>query len=103
LLTSQVLQHYGRKHVASFEQAAVKALLNDDYPGNSRELQNLIERAVIIAPEGSLLEVRQLFTGGRTATRVCCVQPNGHLAGAVSAPAPLSHQQLARRVWNMEC
>lgn len=85
LLMSHFLQHYGRKHgrqSAGFTQAAVKALLNYDYPGNIRELQNLIERAVIVAPEGSLLEVHHLFTSGETLDKnVLSVRPDGHLAG----------------------
>lgn len=101
LLMSHFLHHYGRKHgrqVAGFTQAAVKALLNYDYPGNIRELQNLIERAVIVAPEGSLLEVHHLFTSGETLDKnVLSVRPDGHLAGAGSVGAlprqatPASH------------
>jgi DNA-binding NtrC family response regulator len=91
LLMSHFLQHYGRKHgrqVAGFTQAAVKALLNYDYPGNIRELQNLIERAVIVAPEGGLLEVHHLFTSGETLDKnVLSVRPDGHLAGAGAADA----------------
>jgi DNA-binding NtrC family response regulator len=94
LLMSHFLQHYGRKHgrqVAGFAQAAVKALLNYDYPGNIRELQNLIERALIIAPEGSLLEVHHLFTSGETLDKnVLSVRPDGHLVGAASVQPPLA-------------
>ncbi|WP_280807693.1 sigma-54-dependent Fis family transcriptional regulator [Variovorax boronicumulans] len=89
LLMSHFLQHYVRKHgrqPTGFTQAAVKALLNYDYPGNIRELQNLIERAVILAPEGSLLEVHHLFTSGETLDKnVLSVRPDGHLAGAARA------------------
>ncbi|SEF33650.1 Sigma-54 interaction domain-containing protein [Variovorax sp. NFACC28] len=85
LLMSHFLQHYGRKHarqVSGFTQAAVKALLNYDYPGNIRELQNLIERAVIVAPEGSLLEVHHLFTSGEALDKnVLSVRSDGRLAG----------------------
>jgi transcriptional regulator with GAF, ATPase, and Fis domain len=92
LLMSHFLQHYGRKHgrqVAGFTQAAVKALLNYDYPGNIRELQNLIERAVIVASEGSLLEVHHLFTGGETLDKnVLSVRADGHLASAADASTP---------------
>ncbi|SEM43207.1 regulatory protein, Fis family [Variovorax sp. YR750] len=84
LLMSHFLQHYGRKHsrqVSGFTQAAVKALLNYDYPGNIRELQNLIERAVIVAPEGSLLEVHHLFTSGEPLDKnVLSVRSDGRLA-----------------------
>lgn len=92
LLMSHFLRHYGRKHgrqVAGFTQAAVKALLNYDYPGNIRELQNLIERALIVAPEGGLIEVQHLFTSGETLDKnVLSVRPDGHLAGAAGASPP---------------
>lgn len=90
LLMSHFLQHYGRKHgrpATGFTQAAVRALLNYDYPGNIRELQNLIERAVIIAPEGMLLDVHHLFTSGEALDKnVLSIRPDGHLSGAGSAP-----------------
>jgi transcriptional regulator with GAF, ATPase, and Fis domain len=92
LLMSHFLRHYGRKHgrqVAGFTQAAVKALLNYDYPGNIRELQNLIERALIVAPEGGLIEVQHLFTSGeRLDKNVLSVRADGHLAGAAGASPP---------------
>ena len=92
---SHFLQHYGRKHgrqTAGFTQAAVKALLNYDYPGNIRELQNLIERAVIVAPEGTLLDVHHLFTSGETLDKnVLSVRPDGHLAGTSSQATHASH------------
>ena len=105
LLMSHFLQHYGRKHgrkVTGFTQAAVKALLNYDYPGNIRELQNLIERAVIVAPEGALLEVHHLFTSGETLDKsVLSVRPDGHLAGAAGVLLPQSEptgQAVADRI-----
>jgi transcriptional regulator with GAF, ATPase, and Fis domain len=41
-----------RLHVPepSFDAAAEAALLSYDFPGNARELQNLVERAVVLAP-----------------------------------------------------
>ena len=105
LLMSHFLQHYGRKHgrkVTGFTQSAVKALLNYDYPGNIRELQNLIERAVIVAPEGALLDVHHLFTSGETLDKnVLSVRPDGHLAGGDGVLLPQSvptGQAMADRV-----
>ncbi|WP_395321863.1 sigma 54-interacting transcriptional regulator [Variovorax sp. UC74_104] len=90
LLMSHFLQHYSRKHgrpATGFTQAAVRALLNYDYPGNIRELQNLIERAVIIAPEGTLVDVHHLFTSGEALDKnVLSIRPDGHLSEAGSAP-----------------
>ncbi|MEP6773824.1 MAG: sigma 54-interacting transcriptional regulator, partial [Polaromonas sp.] len=69
LLMNHFLNHYRRKHgcdIQGFTQAAVRTLLNYDFPGNIRELQNLVERAVIMADIGGLIDVHHLFTSGET-------------------------------------
>jgi formate hydrogenlyase transcriptional activator len=60
-LMRHYLQWYNRVHgraIKSFTFEATKALLHYHYPGNIRELQNLIERAVILS-RGPVLEVPQ--------------------------------------------
>jgi transcriptional regulator with GAF, ATPase, and Fis domain len=42
----------------------VQALLQYDFPGNVRELQNLIERGVIMAGPDEPIDVVHLFRGG---------------------------------------
>ena len=67
LLMNHFLNHYRHKHACTaggFTQPAVRALLNYSFPGNIRELQNLIERAVIMAEADGLIGVHHLFTGG---------------------------------------
>jgi len=69
LVLNHFLNHYRHKHacaVRGFTQAAVRALLNYDYPGNIRELQNLVERAVITADTDGLIDLHHLFTSGET-------------------------------------
>ncbi|OGB50831.1 MAG: sigma-54-dependent Fis family transcriptional regulator [Burkholderiales bacterium RIFOXYD2_FULL_59_8] len=69
LLMNHFLNQYRRKHgglTRGFTQAAVRALLNYDFPGNIRELQNLIERAVIMADADGLIDLHHLFTSGET-------------------------------------
>jgi transcriptional regulator with GAF, ATPase, and Fis domain len=69
LLMNHFLNHYRRKHgcnTGGFTQASVRTLLNYDFPGNIRELQNLVERAVIMADVDGLIDVHHLFTGGET-------------------------------------
>jgi transcriptional regulator with GAF, ATPase, and Fis domain len=45
-----------QKHIETIPAAAMKALTNWDWPGNIRELENIVERAVILT-RGKSLEV----------------------------------------------
>ncbi len=51
-----------RRNIVGLAERAVLALLEYDYPGNIRELENMIERGVILAPDGGVLDVGHLFT-----------------------------------------
>jgi DNA-binding NtrC family response regulator len=69
-LMKHYLGWYNRIHgrsIASFTFEATKALLSYSYPGNIRELQNLIERAVILT-EGDSIDVYNLFAYGESLT-----------------------------------
>jgi transcriptional regulator with GAF, ATPase, and Fis domain len=67
-LMAYYLKWYNRLHgreIGGFSFRATKALLNYHYPGNIRELQNLIERAVILT-EDDTIEVSSLFAYGES-------------------------------------
>ena len=67
LLMESFLQHYCQQHqreVPGFTPQAVRALLQYDFPGNVRELQNLVERGVIMADPNEPIDVHHLFRGG---------------------------------------
>jgi len=49
------------KHVSGFTDEALLALREHAWPGNVREMENLIERGVILAGVGQLIEARHLF------------------------------------------
>jgi len=51
------------RHLMGFSRRATEALLKYDYPGNIRELQNLIERGVVYADDGGLVDVVHMFSG----------------------------------------
>jgi two-component system, NtrC family, response regulator HydG len=57
------------KRVKGLTSAALETLLNYDYPGNIRELQNLIERGVICAVENELVDWGHIFRQGETLAR----------------------------------
>ncbi|HET7823701.1 MAG TPA: sigma 54-interacting transcriptional regulator, partial [Anaeromyxobacter sp.] len=50
------------KKLLGFSDKAKRALLDYPWPGNIRELQNMIERGVILAPQGGRVEIEHVFT-----------------------------------------
>lgn len=65
LLAKNFLEKYTATHgkkLLGFSDKAKRALLNYPWPGNIRELQNMIERGVILAPNGTRIEVSHLFS-----------------------------------------
>lgn len=62
-LAQHFLETFAKKHgkrVRAFTKEATEALLRYDYPGNVRELQNLIERAVVLS-RSEYITVQDLF------------------------------------------
>jgi DNA-binding NtrC family response regulator len=55
------------RHITRVPRAAMEALQRYDWPGNLRELQNVIERAMIRST-GDVLEIDDTFRGGRRRT-----------------------------------
>jgi len=65
LLAKRFLAKYSiihAKKLRGFTDKAKRALLTYDWPGNIRELQNMVERGVILAPSGTRIEVNHLFS-----------------------------------------
>lgn len=72
LLMDVFLRRYCDLHarrVPGFTSRAIRALLQYDFPGNVRELQNLIERGVIIVDQGESIDVHHLFRSGELQPR----------------------------------
>lgn len=66
LLMAHFLEFYSARHgrnLVGFTRRATDALLKYDYPGNIRELQNLIERGVVYADDGSTVDIVHIFSG----------------------------------------
>ncbi|PLY06306.1 MAG: Fis family transcriptional regulator [Desulfuromonas sp.] len=53
LFIDQLNKEYHKK-VSRFTRAALQPLINHDYPGNVRELHNLIEQIVVLAHDGEI-------------------------------------------------
>ncbi|KKM11602.1 histidine kinase [Clostridiales bacterium PH28_bin88] len=60
LLVSFFLHKFARGERKELSETAMKALLGYHFPGNVRELANIIERGILLA-EGPLVEVEDLF------------------------------------------
>jgi DNA-binding NtrC family response regulator len=59
-LIAKYEKNYG-KQLAGLTDRALRALLANRWLGNVRELENLVERGVLLAPEGGQIEVEHLF------------------------------------------
>lgn len=69
LLVDHFLRMFRERHrrsVIGLTRRTMNALLAYDFPGNIRELQNLIERGVIFADPGGFIDLQHMFTGNET-------------------------------------
>ncbi len=70
-LINHFLQKYSsthKKNITGFTPRAIEGFLNYDWPGNIRELENLIERGTILASNDGAIDVSHLFTFGEEIT-----------------------------------
>jgi two-component system, NtrC family, response regulator AtoC len=75
-----------------FSEEALRALLTYDYPGNVRELRNLVERAVVLA-RGPLITVEDLPSLGDNQNR-----DNSYLAELMELPLEQAIASLEQRM-----
>lgn len=84
LLMEIFLRRYCTLHernIPGFTPRAVRTLLQYNFPGNIRELQNLVERGVIMADQGDPIDVHHLFRSGElTANETMELTEQGQLA-----------------------
>lgn len=109
LLMEHFLRLYSREHaiaIRGFTRRAVEALLSYDFPGNVRELQNLVERGVVFAEPGGLIDISHMFRGGEAlASKALQLGPAGNLrpsepAGQTEIARPgQTFEQIERRLY----
>lgn len=95
LLVTFFLASFSRKiakRMESVSQEAMNLLMNYSWPGNIRELQNVIQRAVVLS-NGPILTRQDLFPALGTLQP----SPSGASAGAPAAPAGVVPPALAGR------
>ncbi len=83
LMMDWFLQRFCKKYdkvITGFRERGVDALRNYRWPGNIREMENMIERAVILADDGGALDLCHLFTAGEELDASSFVlRPNGNI------------------------
>ncbi len=83
----------GRVTPSGIEPAAMKALLKYPWPGNIRELENAIERAVLLAP-GSLVTLADLPQRVREGRRLTPPPPPAERGGLPLADPEWTHRSI---------
>jgi transcriptional regulator with GAF, ATPase, and Fis domain len=102
LLLNHFLHRYSQRHgrrVRGYTHRVVKALLNYDFPGNIRELQNLVERGVINAEEGGAIDVPHMLRRDQLRDEgTLSIGSAGNLAAPAAVPSapPEATSLLAR-------
>jgi len=83
LLINHFLKKFSARHrkpIAGLAERVVEGLLNYHFPGNIRELENMIERGVILAPHDGAIDLCHLFTSGeRIDTAILALGKHGAL------------------------
>ncbi|SEO05876.1 MULTISPECIES: sigma-54-dependent Fis family transcriptional regulator [unclassified Pseudomonas] len=99
LLMTHFLHRFTQRHgrqISGFTPRTADTLLAYDFPGNIRELQNLVERGVISAPDGGAIDLAHLFTSGeRLAQPMFSIGTRGQLAASPNDPPPASPTKTA--------
>ncbi len=85
------------KRLKGFTDKAKRALLTYAWPGNIRELQNMIERGVILAPGGTRIEVHHMFSAFDERE---ALEFGLNAQGDIQAPASDRSQELCEAILN---
>jgi DNA-binding NtrC family response regulator/predicted hydrocarbon binding protein len=77
-----------KRQVTGFTEGAIEALMRYAWPGNIRELENLIERGVILAPAEGAIDIDHLFTSGENLGAAPSANERTPTSSAVSGNEP---------------
>jgi len=100
LLIEHFINHFNRirsKDIAGISQATLEIMINHDYPGNVRELENIIEHAFVLCP-GGMIEPRHLPDHLRP--KETSLGPTGTAITLKEVEKQLIYEALKRNGWN---
>jgi DNA-binding NtrC family response regulator/predicted hydrocarbon binding protein len=89
-LVNRFLEKYTALHgkrISGITERALRALRNYNWPGNIRELENIIERGVIIATNDALIDVPNLFPSLNIDSSSITPPPSLQPADGLTSPA----------------
>ena len=89
------------KHIAGITDRALDAMRHYDWPGNVREMENLIERGVIITTVGQMIDVEDLFLVA-PANYINTVGASGHLERPAPAHIQTIYEDMVRQGISLE-
>ncbi|MEJ2466934.1 MAG: sigma 54-interacting transcriptional regulator [Candidatus Thiodiazotropha sp.] len=93
-LVNRFLEKYTALHgkrITGISERALRALKNYDWPGNIRELENMIERGVIIAANDTQIDIPHLFPSVNIEQSSATPPPASQVAESIAiqqSPAP---------------
>ncbi|HWE52921.1 MAG TPA: sigma-54 dependent transcriptional regulator [Bryobacteraceae bacterium] len=91
-ISASIIELLNEKHrcrVAGIHPVVMEHFLNHSWPGNVRELRNVLERAVILAREGMILEAHLAVEGNDTFPADAKAAAASMEAASANAPEPL--------------
>ncbi|MDX9874040.1 MAG: sigma 54-interacting transcriptional regulator [Spongiibacteraceae bacterium] len=102
LLMNYFLRKFSERHgrrIAGFSTRLVNALLTYPFPGNIRELQNLVERGVIATSDGGVMDLVDLTEAGvLLEAGAMSLTPEGRLSMPADAQAGPESDQVSIRM-----
>ncbi|QOL48487.1 sigma-54-dependent Fis family transcriptional regulator [Massilia litorea] len=105
LLTEHFVGKYNAvygKRILGVSDKALQALMHYAWPGNIRELENMMERGVILTDSNQMIDVHTLFPTLAEAGGMKAIAPSGHLHTPPAPGAPSSPDTLCEQLLNNE-
>ncbi|WP_395408550.1 sigma 54-interacting transcriptional regulator [Pseudoduganella sp. UC29_106] len=101
LLTEHFVSKYNtlyNKRTSGVSDKAMRALMHYQWPGNIRELENMIERGVILTDSNQMIDEHALFPSLTEPGGMKAIDPTGHLHASATQTADPGHDELCEQL-----